>query len=56
MTIYLYIYIYIDGVRSKTLEATILFVDFHKAFDSIHRRKMEQIFLPTVFLKKWSQP
>ena len=33
------------GVRSKNLEATILFVDFSKAFDSIHRRNMEQILL-----------
>ena len=30
----------------KNLEATILFVDFVKAFDSIHRGKMEQILLP----------
>ena len=29
----------------KTLEATILFVDFSKAFDSIHRGKMVQILL-----------
>ncbi len=29
----------------KNLEATILFVDFAKAFDSIHRGKMEQILL-----------
>ena len=29
----------------KNLEATILFVDFTKAFDSIHRGKMEQILL-----------
>ena len=27
----------------KNLEATILFVDFAKALDSIHRGKMEQI-------------
>ena len=27
----------------KNLEATILFVDFSEAFDSIHRGKMEQI-------------
>ena len=33
------------GVRAKNLEATILFVDFPKAFDSIHRVKMEQILL-----------
>ena len=32
-------------VRAKSLEATILFVDFFKAFDSIHRGKMGQILL-----------
>ena len=35
----------LEGVRAQTLEATILFVDFAKAFDSIHRGKMEQILL-----------
>ena len=35
----------LEDVRAKNLEATILFVDFTKAFDSIHRRKMEQILL-----------
>ena len=35
----------LEGVRSKNLQATILFVDFTKAFDSIHRGKMEQILL-----------
>ena len=34
-----------EGVRAKKLRATILFVDFTKAFDSIHRGKMEQILL-----------
>ena len=33
------------GVCAKNLEATILFVNFSKAFDSIHREKMEQILL-----------
>ena len=33
------------GVRAKNLEATLLFVDFSKAFDSIHRGKIEQILL-----------
>ena len=33
----------LEGVSAKELEATILFVDFTKAFDSIHRGKMEQI-------------
>ena len=35
----------VEGVRTKNLQATILFVDFTKAFDSIHRGKMEQILL-----------
>ena len=35
----------LEGVRSKILQVTILFVDFTKAFDSIHRGKMEQILL-----------
>ena len=35
----------IEGVRAKNIEATILFVDFTKAFDYIHRGKMEQILL-----------
>ena len=29
----------LEGVRAKNLEVTILFVDFTKAFDSIHREK-----------------
>ena len=32
-----------EGVHIKNLQATILFVDFTNAFDSIHRGKMEQI-------------
>ena len=35
----------LKGVRAKNIQATILFVDFTKAFDSIHREKMEQILL-----------
>ena len=35
----------LEGVRAKNLEATILFVDFSKVFDSIHRGRMEQILL-----------
>ena len=35
----------LEGVMAKNLQATILFVDFTKAFDSIHRGKMEQILL-----------
>ena len=35
----------LEGVRAKNLQATLLFVDFTKAFDSIYRGKMEQILL-----------
>ena len=35
----------LEGVRAKNLQATLLFVDFTKAFDSIHRGKIEQILL-----------
>ena len=35
----------LEGVRAKKLQATILFVDLTKAFDSIHRGEMEQILL-----------
>ena len=33
----------LEDARAKNLQATILFVDFTKAFDFIHRGKMEQI-------------
>ena len=33
----------LEGIRTKNLQATLLFVDFTKAFDSIHRGKIEQI-------------
>ena len=36
----------IDGVCAKNLEAKILFVDFSKAFDSIHRREDGENGLP----------
>ena len=35
----------LEGVWAKNLQAILLFVDFTKAFDSIHRGKMEQILL-----------
>ena len=35
----------LEAVRAKNLEATISFVTFTKAFDSIQRGKMEQILL-----------
>ena len=35
----------LEGIQAKNLQVTILFVDFTKAFDSIHRGKMEQILL-----------
>ena len=33
----------LEGLRAKNLQATILLVDVTKAFDCIHRGKMEQI-------------
>ena len=42
----------LEGVRSKNLPATLLFVDFTKAFDSIHRGRMEQILLAYGLPKK----
>ena len=32
----------LEGLRAKNPQATLIFVDFTKAFDSIHRGKMEQ--------------
>ena len=34
-----------EGARVKNLEITLIFVDFAKAFGSIHRGKMKQILL-----------
>ena len=42
----------IEGVCAKNLEGTILFIDFSKTFDSIHRGKMEQILLAYGLLKE----
>ena len=42
----------LEGVRAKNLRATILFLDFTKAFDSIHRAKMEQIQLAYGLLRE----
>ena len=33
----------IEGVKDKNLEATLVFIDFKKAFDTVHRGKMLQI-------------
>ena len=33
------------GVCAKNLEATLIFVDFSNVFNTIHRRKIEQILL-----------
>ena len=35
----------LEGVGAKNLQVALLFVDFTKAFDSIHRGKMEQTLL-----------
>ena len=42
----------LECVRAKILGATILFVDFSQAFDSMHRGKMEQILLADGFPKE----
>ena len=42
----------LECVRAKSLEVTLLFVEFAKAFDSIHREKMEQILLVYDLLKE----
>ena len=42
----------LEGIRAKNLEAAILFVDFNKVFDSIHRGKMEQILLANYLPKE----
>ena len=41
----LFIHFFFMNIYSKNLPATLLFVNFAKAFDSIHRGKMEQILL-----------
>ena len=35
----------IEGIKTKNLDAVIIFVDFSKAFDSIHRDKLKEILL-----------
>ena len=42
----------INLANSTHLQATILFVDITKAFNSIHRRKMDQILLAYCLLKE----
>ena len=42
----------LEGVRAKNLQATILYVDFTKASDSIHRGKVEQILQAYGLLKE----
>ena len=44
----------LKDLRAKNQEATILFVDFSKAFDFVHRGKMEQILLAYGLPKKSS--
>ena len=39
------IYRILEGVSAKNLDVTILFVDFFKAFESLHRGKIKQILL-----------
>ena len=35
----------LEGIQAKNLQVILLFVDFTKAFDSIHKGKIEQILL-----------
>ena len=42
----------LEGVQAKNQQATILYVDFTKAFDSIHRGRTEQILLAYGLLKE----
>ena len=42
----------LEGVGAKNLLVTLLFVDFTKAFDSVHRGKMKQILLAYGLPKK----
>ena len=35
----------LEGVTAKNLPATLLFIDFSKAFDSIHRGRMKDVLL-----------
>ena len=42
----------IEGVKVIQIPATLLFVDFSKAFDSVHREKMEKIILAYVIPKE----
>ena len=42
----------IEGVKVRQIPATLLFVDFSKAFDSVYREKMEKILLAYVIPKE----
>ena len=39
----------LEGVHAINIEATILFVDFTKVFDSIHRGKWSKFYSPTAY-------
>lgn len=45
----------IEGTKAKNLKATMVFIDFKKAFDSLHRRLLMKIVkaygIPEVFVR-----
>ena len=46
----------IEGVKAKNLKAVLVFVDFSKAFDSIHRRKLQRLCSHMESRKRQYQP
>ena len=45
----------IEGVKNKNLPAIITFIDFKKAFDTIHRGKLIKLLAAYGIPEKWSE-